>query len=65
MENLEEFEIYRPVPPYYSNDIYQCLNCDWSSHNVVMKFINKFNGILVRHSCPVCKSKVDLVRKIF
>ena len=65
MENLNEYEIYRPVPPFYSNDSYQCSACDWRSHNVVMEFINRFKGVLVRYSYPICKAKVDLVRRNF
>ena len=65
MENLDDFEVYRPVPPFYSNDTYQCSICDWSSHNVTMEFINRFNGLLVRYLCPVCKSKSNLVKRNF
>lgn len=62
MENLDEFEIWPSKRMFQTTcDEYKCSKCDWKSPGVVYQFINKFNGTLVRYSCPVCGSRAEYI----
>ena len=63
MRKLNEFELCYPTKRTF--EFYQCQLCEWSGPNVTMEIINRFKANFVKHPCPVCRSKANLVNQEF